>query len=269
MAFYLLNKSRGITSNKALKEFKHKHNIKKAGFSGVLDPFATGLLIVATDGDTKFLDLFLKSNKTYEGTIYFGKTTDTLDIDGEVTDVCEPYKIEIEIIKSLISKEFMGEIEQIPPIFSNIKVDGQKSHKLARAGKAIELKAVLRKIFLFEMTSHTSDSIDFNIEVSSGTYIRSIARDVGLALGVPSMLTRLVRTKIGNIKVPDTVLDIERKEIIEFKFIKLNDELIRDILNGKSIILEETDDNLVVEGTMGVIWIKKNGSVYKIHKRIE
>ena len=83
------------------------------------------------------------------------------------------------------------------------------------------------------------------------------------------MLTRLVRTKIGNTKVPDTILNIGRKKIIEFKFIRLNDELFRDILNGKSVILEETDDNLVVEGTMGVIWIKKNGSVYKIHKRIE
>ena len=143
MALYLLDKKRGITSNKSLSLFKKDFGVKKAGFSGVLDPFATGLLIIATNGDTKFLDKFLHEDKRYTGTILFGKQTDTLDLDGETIATLDDFDLNQEKIRKVIEEKFIGKIKQVPPKFSNKKVHGERAHKLFREHVEFDLEPEL------------------------------------------------------------------------------------------------------------------------------
>ncbi len=272
MAFYLLDKPQGITSNKALSFIKKEYNISKAGFSGVLDPFATGLLIVATKGDTKFLDLFLHSPKTYSGTILFGKRTDTFDIDGEVEEEIDGVKIDFEEIKNLIGQKFTGVISQVPPKHSNIKVNGKRAHELTRKGNFdFELKPVQREIYSFDIKQISDNEIEFLVKVSSGTYIRSLARDIGDELKLPSMLTSLRREAIGDIKpVEKETILIERKEIVPFTFKEISNDLMTIILQGKDVEIDSVEDDLIVVDQTRTVWLKKKSpNKYKIHKNIE
>lgn len=272
MAFYLLDKVVGITSNKALGKLKHELNIKKAGFSGVLDPFASGLLIVATDGDTKFIERFLKSKKTYTGTILFGKRTDTLDIDGLIVRESE-INLNEEQIRKVVNKNFIGSIVQIPPKFSNIKINGKRAHELTRKNVSFELKPVERFIYSFEVFNYDSDCIDFKVEVSSGTYIRSLAKDLGDLLNVPSMLTVLRREKIGEISVPknNEFTKVSREELITIPSIHNPDEdEVKRLLDGKEVSLNKMGEEYIIYGQKIVLWIKRlKNTKYKIHKRIE
>ncbi len=272
MAFYLLDKPQGITSNKALSFIKREYGISKAGFSGVLDPFATGLLIVATKGDTKFLDLFLHSPKTYTGTIFFGRRTDTLDIDGEVIEETQDVKINFSELENLINEKFKGVISQVPPKHSNIKVNGKRAHELTRKGKIdFELKPVKREIFSFDIKQISDNEIEFKVVVSSGTYIRSLARDIGDELNIPTMLNSLRREAIGDIKpVENETILIDRKEIVPFVFDDIDQTLMTIILQGKDVQLESSEDDLVVVDPTRTVWMKrKSNNTYKIHKNIE
>ncbi len=270
MTFYLLDKEQGITSNKALSFLKKELNIKKAGFSGVLDPFATGLLIVATDGDTKFLDLFLHSPKTYSGRILFGKRTDTLDIDGEVISEDE-VSIDFEKLKQIVEKKFIGKISQVPPKFSNIKVNGKRAHELSRKSNIdFELKPVDREVYKFEINKVNEVEFDFTVTVSSGTYIRSLARDIGDELEVPSMLTVLRRESVGEIKVTDKTTIINREEIVPFEKFKVEKEIINNFLNGKVVELDSLSEDILINDGKRYLWIKSiEKNKYKIHKNIE
>ncbi len=270
MSIYLLDKQKGITSNKALSLLKRELNVKKAGFSGVLDPFATGLLIVATNGDTRFLDLFLRSKKTYSGTILFGKTTDTLDTDGEVIDELIDFEIDENELKQLVQKQFVGKIKQTPPKYSNIKVDGKRAHELSRSNVEFELKPVDREVYSFELTKVSNNEYNFLVEVSSGTYIRSLAGDIGKAIGVPAMLTSLRREAIGNINVPTETVEIKREDIIPFTFINLPTQSINDLLNGKIIDYNSVEEDIISSDGNRTLWVKRvEDNKYKIHKNIE
>ncbi len=270
MSIYLLDKKAEITSNKALSLFKRELNVKKAGFSGVLDPFATGLLIIATDGDTRFLDLFLNSEKTYTGKILFGKTTDTLDIDGEVIEEMADFNIDETELRKVISEKFTGPITQTPPNFSNIKVDGKRAHELSRRDIEFELKPVERNVHSFEIEKHSDVEYSFEVTVSSGTYIRSLARDIGKEINVPAMLTELRRTSIGNINVPEDIIEVEREEIIPLPFMSVNEQVMNELLNGKVVEIENQNNELVVKDTERYIWIRSvSENKYKIHKNIK
>ncbi len=270
MAFYLLNKKSGITSNSSLNNFKKQLNIKKAGFSGVLDPFATGLLIIATDGDTKFLDVFLKMRKTYSGVILFGKSTDTLDTDGNVLEEKE-IKLDIKELKYIIENKFIGKIMQVPPIYSNIKVNGQRAHKLARKNEEFKLNEVEREIYSFDILNILENKVKFKIEVSSGTYIRSIARDIGVLMGIPTMLTKLKREKIGDISVHESdFLEIKRENLlINFEFKNIDINSMKDLLDGKKISINSDSNELIVNDNKNVLWVKRIDDKYKIYKKIE
>ncbi len=269
MSIYLLDKEKGITSNKALSFLKREINEKKAGFSGVLDPFATGLLIVATKGDTRFLDLFLNSRKTYSGTILFGTTTDTLDIDGEVVEKFENAKVDSDALNKIIQEKFIGKISQVPPKYSNIKVDGRRAHELSRSNVEFELKSVEREIYSFKLNKVNELEYNFIVEVSSGTYIRSLARDIGIELGVPAMLTTLRREAIGEIKVPEKTKEVNRTEVVPLDFKGATKEQLDNILNGKKVSLDYDLDDIVLTDGVRTIWVKRIEDMYKIHKNIE
>ncbi len=191
----LINKEKGPTSFGAIEQVKRKFKLKKVGHSGTLDPLATGLLMIMIGKATKISD-YLPSNKEYEMEVTFGRSTNTDDAEGEtLKEAPVPENLE-EKIKGLLP-EFTGEITQIPPKFSAIKKDGQKLYDLARAGKEVNPEPRQVTVHSIEIMGCSGDKATLRVACSSGTYMRSIARDMGEKLGSAAYLSALVRTKIG------------------------------------------------------------------------
>lgn len=267
MGLFLIDKPVGISSNRALSEFKRTHNVSKAGFSGVLDPFASGLLIIATGQHTKLLDIFLNNKKTYTGTILFGQTTTTLDTEGEIISQVDDIDLNINEIRNKINEQFIGEIYQIPPIYSNIKVNGQRARTLANRGEEVELTPKKRNVYSFKIISLENNKVKFEVEVSSGTYIRSLAFDLGKALGYPAMLTELRRIKIGDIEVDN--IEVNPYDTAKLKTINLSDKMIADLINGKEVEADFEFEEFVGINKDYDIWIKKlKNNKFKIYKRL-
>jgi len=212
----LLNKSRGISSFKAINKLKWIIGSSKVGHAGTLDPIAEGLLIVMINNATKFSDNLMKRDKEYFVELELGYETDTYDIEGEIT---EKYEGNINISDEKIIEavnSFAGEIMQVPPMYSAIKINGEKLYELARKGIEVEREARKVKIYsIREINVEHKEKcrISFYTEVSSGTYIRSLVRDIGRKLGVYATMTKLVRTKIDKYSIEESVLleEIEEK----------------------------------------------------------
>lgn len=188
-------------------------NKPKVGHTGTLDPMATGLLVLVVGSYTKRAGEFSKLDKTYEVTTKLGETSSTGDAEGEKTKINtrQPTKADLENVL----EQFVGEIEQTPPAFSAIKVDGQRAYKLARAGKEVKLEP--RKVKIYEITDVDCKypEIRFTAKVSSGTYIRSLVEDIGQKLGTGAYMTALKRTEVGAFKVSDaTAVNSLNTEII-------------------------------------------------------
>ena len=176
----------------------------KFGHAGTLDPLATGLLLICTGKKTKEIDTFQSQEKEYTGTIFLGATTPCFDLEKEIDqrfDISEITEEQIQQTKA----QFLGEIEQTPPIYSAIKIDGKRAYEYARNDEEVVIKAKKITIFEFDLTRIELPEIDFRIRCSKGSYIRSIARDFGLALNNGAHLTALRRTKIGDYKVEDAM----------------------------------------------------------------
>ena len=172
----------------------------KVGHSGTLDPFATGLLIILIGKYTKRQDEFMKQDKTYEATITLGSISTTGDPEGEITQTdFDEIPTKDEVMTCL--NKFVGQIEQIPPQFSAIKVGGKKAYELARSGKPVELKSRRITIHSLQLISYEWPEVKIRTQVSSGTYIRSLAVDIGGALGTGAYCSRLRRTKIAEYEV--------------------------------------------------------------------
>jgi len=179
----------------------------KVGHGGTLDPLASGVLPVAIGEATKLAGRMLDSDKIYEFTIRFGEETDTLDLEGQViaTSDVQPTRGEVEAVLP----QFTGPIEQAPPVYSAIKIDGQRAYDLARAGETVEMKK--RAVTIHSLTIETmeSGSVTLKAHVSKGTYIRSLARDIAHALGTVGHVSMLRRTKAGPFTLKDAIsLDI-------------------------------------------------------------
>lgn len=190
--------------NKIRWNIRKSYSIKKikVGHAGTLDPKATGLLIVCTGKFTKQIDKIQAESKVYTGTIKLGATTPTYDTESE-EDILFPIEHITEELVNLATKQFIGEIEQYPPIHSAIKQDGKRLYELARVGKEVELKARKITIFDFQITQINLPFIQFEVHCGKGTYIRSLAHDFGKVLNSGGYLTELRRTKIGNYSVSD------------------------------------------------------------------
>jgi len=168
---------------------------QKAGHAGTLDPLATGVLPIALGDATKTVPFLVDAIKGYDFTLTFGQNTDTWDAEGTVTETSDVRPSKADIIKALPG--FIGNIEQIPPRFSAIKVDGKRSYDLARSGEVVELKSRQVQIESIELTEFTPDAATFSVVCGKGTYIRSIARDLAKALGTCGHVTMLRRTRVG------------------------------------------------------------------------
>lgn len=185
----------------------------KVGHAGTLDPLATGLLIICTGKKTKEIEGFQAQEKEYTGTIYLGATTPCFDLEQEVDKRFDISEITEEQVRNTTA-QFLGEIEQTPPIFSAVKIDGKRAYEYARNNEEVKIKSKKISIYEFELTRIELPEIDFRIRCSKGTYIRSIARDIGLALNNGAHLTALRRTKIGDFSVEDAMTPAEFKELV-------------------------------------------------------
>lgn len=204
----LIDKPKGWTSfdvvGKTRSRLRQETGQKvKVGHAGTLDPLATGLLIVLVGKATKRQDSFMKQDKVYEVVMKLGQTSTTADEEGEKTAVSDRQPSQEEVIQAI--QQFTGQINQVPPAYSAIKIDGQRAYKLAREGKEVVIEP--RQVTIHEITdiTYTYPLISFTANVSSGTYIRSLVTGIGEALGVGAYMTDLRRTSIGDYSVADAV----------------------------------------------------------------
>lgn len=209
----LVDKPAGITSfgvvarvrRKLSQQFGHK---VKVGHTGTLDPFATGLMIIVTGKECRNAGNYSKLDKVYEATIRLGQTSTTGDPEGELTLVSDavPSRSDVEAVLA----RFTGEIEQRPPMYSAIKINGERAYKLARRGEVVEVPTRTVTIFSLELIDYTYPEIKVRTHVSSGTYIRTLAEDIGTALGTGAYCSQLRRIKISDYSVdqvdPESVI---------------------------------------------------------------
>ena len=193
----LINKPLRWTSFDAVRKIRNLIGIKKVGHAGTLDPLATGLLIICTGKFTKRINEFMAQEKEYTGSFTLGAITPTYDLESEPADFKPIDNITATQIQEA-TKQFIGEISQIPPAHSAIKVEGRRVYELARQGKDVKLEPRRVTIHEFEITNIDLPLVNFRVVCSTGTYIRSLAFDFGQALGCGAYLSNLCRTRIGN-----------------------------------------------------------------------
>lgn len=244
--FLNVYKPKGITSHDVVAKLRRVTKIKQIGHAGTLDPFAEGVLPICTGKATRLIE-YLNDDKEYIATVQFGKTTSTYDIEGEVT--AEFYvKVSWQDIQSAL-KSFEGEILQLPPIYSAIKVNGKKLYDYARAGKEVEIaprKVFISKIELLEFDEE-KQSAKILVSCSKGTYIRSIAYDLGQKLNCGGFLTNLVRTKAGMFTIEDSIkldelsnIDIVREKLInpvnmlDMPKLEITDKEYQKVIHGQT-----------------------------------
>lgn len=267
--FLLVNKDPGITSSRVVQIVKKKFQLKKVGHLGTLDPMATGLLIIAINRATKFASLLLQSEKSYRAEVTLGIQTDTDDAEGEAISSKKVDITELEIKETLLT--FLGASYQLPPDYSALKHKGKPMYKYARNG--IKVEKAERKIFIKNIQNILIEipKVSFDISCSKGTYIRSIARDLGARLGCGAHLSGLIRTSQEKFMLSDacSLDDINLEGLISLEkafedldFIKLNEKDSKAFIHGRSIEIDFDHTNLlrVYDSANQFIAIGKNSS---------
>jgi tRNA pseudouridine55 synthase len=213
----IINKPSGWTSFDVVAKIRNKLGVKKVGHTGTLDPMATGVLVLCLGKATKLAQEITGTDKEYTGEITLGATSDTDDAEGKISQI-KNYELKITNSKEIqnVLKQFQGTIQQVPPIFSAKKIKGQRAYKLARKGEKVELKPVEITIHELELLAYKWPVIHVRILCSKGTYIRSLARDIGKELGVGGYLSKLERTKVGKYTIDQSVSieEADEKQII-------------------------------------------------------
>ncbi len=200
--YLLINKPYEWTSFDVVKKLKYSLRIKKIGHAGTLDPLATGLLILCTGKMTKQIDSYQAQEKEYTGELVLGATTPSVDLETEINATFDISHITEELLFEKV-KQFTGDIEQVPPMFSAIKINGERVYKKARKGEEVIIKARKITVSVFEFTKINFPKVEFRIVCSKGTYIRSLVRDLGQALDSGAYMSALTRTRIGEFKLED------------------------------------------------------------------
>ncbi|WP_150466617.1 tRNA pseudouridine(55) synthase TruB [Francisella sp. SYW-9] len=228
----VVDKSKDISSNKVLQQLKYLFNAQKAGHTGTLDPMATGVLPICFGRATKIAQYLLDADKEYIATIKLGIETDSGDAEGKV--IAENHSIPT-LTESLIDNvlgQFRGEISQVPPMYSALKYNGQPLYKLAREGKKVEIKPRSIKIYELELLSFSETTIRVRVKCSKGTYIRSLAIDIGKQLGCGGHLIALQRTQSGPFDL-DQAFTLEQLKDLNFE------EKIASIANIESVFVDK------------------------------
>lgn len=245
----LLDKPVGFSSNDALIKAKRVLNAKKAGHTGTLDPFATGLLPLCFGEATKFSQDLLEADKTYEAVVHLGQTTDTGDTEGEVVDTRD-VNVTPEQIEAVLAR-FRGPIAQVPPMYSALKRDGKPLYEYARAGITLEREARNVVIHKLELIGYEAPFLKLSVTCSKGTYIRVLGQDIGEALGCGAHLNALRRTQVGALTAdgmitleallahpdPRSLLAPVDALLSSFPAVQLNAELAKRFLQGQRLAL--------------------------------
>lgn len=253
----LLDKDAGHSSNDVLIKAKRLLNAQKAGHTGTLDPFATGLLPLCFGEATKFSQDLLEADKTYETVVHLGVTTETGDTEGTILQ-----RREVDVSRAQIEKilaRFRGEIAQVPPMYSALKRDGKPLYEYARAGVTVEREARQVRIHLLELLDYQAPFLSLRVRCSKGTYIRVLGEDIGAALGCGAHLRALRRTEVGMLTLEHAVTleqlaatqESEREGLLapvdallsSFPPVRLPDVLAKRFLHGQRIALQKEGVN--------------------------
>ncbi|MEX0331655.1 MAG: tRNA pseudouridine(55) synthase TruB [Puniceicoccaceae bacterium] len=200
----LIDKPEGMTSHDVVDKVRHKLKMKRVGHAGTLDPNATGLLIILVGKATKLSQFLMGLDKTYEGVISLGIETTTQDVEGEVVEEKDVPELSEEQVKAFM-KEFIGDQYQTPPMFSAKKIDGVPLYKMARKGKTVEREPRFIHISSFKLDKWESPDIEFTLSCSKGTYVRTVANDLGRKIGCGGYLKELRRTDIERFRIEDSI----------------------------------------------------------------
>jgi tRNA pseudouridine55 synthase len=227
--FLVINKPNGITSHDVVSIIRKKFGIKKVGHAGTLDPFATGVLVVGINKATRLLEFFQNEKKTYYVKAELGIITDTFDIEGKIQERNEVTQQQILNLKDTCFS-FVGEYLQVPPAYSAKKYQGKKLYEYAREGKIINLPP--KKVNIYQIANFSQEGREFSfyVEVSSGTYIRSLIMDIGYALGCGAVTKELCRIKSGKFELKDSILleeaslgkILKMDEALDLPYVKIN-----------------------------------------------
>jgi tRNA pseudouridine55 synthase len=250
----LVHKPKGVTSHDIVIRIRKNLKLKKVGHFGTLDPLASGLLLIAVGKATRLFPFYLHSAKSYEGQIRLGYSTDTYDSEGKPSSVeSKNYPDKTGLLENM--KYFLGKIDQLPPPYSAKKYKGEALYKRVRAQKEYELKSSKVNVYLFELKKYSPPYFDFHVKCSSGTYIRSIAHDLGQSLGCGAHLNRLKRTEIGSFYV-DRSHTVE--EIEEMASARQVDEF----LHPMEVLLPEIPKIVVSDSDALLV---RNGRIFSHH----
>nr|MDD3720780.1 tRNA pseudouridine(55) synthase TruB [Candidatus Gracilibacteria bacterium] len=247
--FYLINKPAGITSFKVISELKRKLSEKRIGHNGTLDPFATGVLFIAVGNYTKLLNYINEEDKEYKFEIMLDGVSDSYDIDTPINYIDSEKRkyaketLTIDFIQDIINKNFTGKIKQIPPKYSAIKINGQKALFKAKAGVDFEMKEREVNIKEIEILDFNYPSLIVRAKVSVGTYIRSIAYDLGQIIGTGGYVKTLERTKIGdftidmcqNLDTFDSEKSLDENLVFPGNLITLDETILEKINHGLQV----------------------------------
>ena len=251
----IVDKGKGYTSRSVVNTIESLANTKKVGHGGTLDPIATGVLVIAVGNGLKVLEFLSHKDKEYIATVKLGIETNTLDITGEVTKKKDSFFLDIIKLDEVL-KSFVGKYEQEVPLYSSVKVGGQRLYKYARENIPVELPKREVEIYDLELLNYNQEEFTIKTTVSKGTYIRSLIRDIGEKLGIPCTMKELRRTRQGDFTLDDakTLEELENngiepipieKALKGIIFVPANEELEKKILNGAIL------DNYYAEPIIG------------------
>ena len=251
IGFINLNKSPGKSSRDAVNAVQRLVRPAKVGHCGTLDPLATGVLVVCVGPATRLTNLVQEASKTYVGDFRLGVSSDTEDIEGQLEPLADAPVVTAEQIEAVLP-EFTGEIQQMPPKFSALKVNGKRAYDLARQGKEVKLKSRLIQIYSLRLTVFDYPNFQLEIECGTGTYVRSLGRDIGARVGSAAIMTALERTAIGGFSVGEAVAanDLDADNIAQcllpvdhclqgVERVVLNDDQALGLVDAKPVCLPD------------------------------
>lgn len=270
-----INKPINYTSRDIVNIVGKTLNTRKCGHTGTLDPLASGVLIICTDEDTKLVELLTSSYKEYIATFKLGIETDTYDITGNITKTSNKVVDKNKVINTINS--FQKTYLQTPPIYSAIKVNGKKLYEYARNGEEVVIPKREVTIKEIEVLDYNAKEVKIKTLVSKGTYIRSLIKDIGDTLGTYATMTSLIRTKQGPFSLEDSISleDLQtnnfkyytKEEILPFKKVTLNEELLFKVKNGNKISLPYEEEYLsIMENNKIIAIYQKDNTIYQAYK---
>ncbi|MFO0891018.1 MAG: tRNA pseudouridine(55) synthase TruB [Isosphaeraceae bacterium] len=261
-----LNKPAGMTSRRVVDQVVRLVPRTKVGHAGTLDPAASGVLVVCMSAATRLIECVQRMPKTYLAAVRLGARSDTLDAEGEVVEVEAPPIPDEEAVRAAIAGQ-VGEILQRPPEFSALRVKGRRAHELARAGKAVELAPRIVRVDRISLLRYEWPRLDLEIDCGGGTYIRSIARDLGESLGCGGLLERLVRSRIGHFTIETaaelsaltaealpSLLRSPREAVAGMQSLTLHtEEHIRAVAQGKTLAADALSSTPLPPGPLALL----------------